>query len=170
MSSKQRLLAVTLLMAGGFAATAQAGTQTTNFNVTATVINDCVISSSNIAFGSYDPTTSTALTAQGAITAKCTKGDVVTVALSQGANSAIASTAAVPVRQMASGTNMLPYHIYLASTGTTEWGTGASNQPVAQTSLSVNTPLSFVTYGSLPAGTDVPAGSYSDTVTATVSY
>ena len=149
-----------------------AATQTTSFNVTATVINDCIISSTNIAFGTYDPTATTAITATGAVTARCTKGDVVSVALGQGLNPATGSTAAVPARQMISGANLLPYHIYIASTGTTEWGTGTvgTNTPPAQTSVSVLTALSYPTNGSLPAGTDVPAGSYSDTVIATVTY
>jgi spore coat protein U-like protein len=170
---KKTLLAAAALSFGGFAMTAAAGTQTTTFQVTATVINDCIISSSNIAFGNYDPTATTATTnSAGAVTAKCTKGDSVSVALGQGANSGTGSTAAVPVRQMASGTNLLPYHIYIASTGTTEWGTGTvgTNEPAAQTSTSVNTALSFPLYGSIPAGADVPAGSYTDSVVATVTY
>jgi len=139
---KKTLLATALLAFGGYALTASAATQVTNFNVTATVINNCIISSTNIAFGNYDPTATTAV------------------------------TAAVPVRQMINGANNLPYHIFTASGGTTEWGVGTvgTNEPVAQTSTSVLVPLTFITYGSLPAGTNVPAGSYSDTVIATVTY
>jgi len=166
------LSAFVLLTIGGLATAASASTQTTNFNVSATVINDCSISSSNIAFGNYDPTSTTAITAQGAITALCTMGDSVSVALGQGSNAAASSTAAVPVRQMASGTQKLPYHIYMASSGSVEWGTGTigTNQPAAQTSASVKTALTFTTYGTILAGVDVPAGSYTDTVVATVTY
>jgi len=172
-SHKKVLAAAVAIVAGGAAVNAGAGTLTTSFNVTATVINDCTISSTNIAFGNYDPTGATAVTAQGAVTAKCTKGDAVSVALDQGKNPTGASTAAVPARQMVNGTNLLPYHIYIAaSPSTTEWGTGTvgTNEPAAQTSASVSTALTFTTYGSLPAGADVPAGAYSDTVTATVTF
>ncbi|WP_158753209.1 spore coat U domain-containing protein [Dyella sp. S184] len=169
---KKTLLATAVLVFGGFAINASAATQPTSFAVTATVINDCVISSTNIAFGNYDPTVATVITAQGAVTALCTMGDVVSVGLNQGLTPGTGSTAAVPVRQMVNGTNDLPYHIYIASSGTTEWGTGTvgTNEPAAQTSASVLIPLSFVTYGSLPAHANVPAGSYSDTVVATVTY
>jgi spore coat protein U-like protein len=169
----KHFLAFAVVAGSACAGNALASTQTTSFNVTATVINDCVINSTNVAFGNYDPTVATAVTAQGAVTAKCTKGDVVSVALNQGANPATGSTAALPLRQMVSGTtNFLPYHIYVASAGTTEWGTGTvgTNTPPSQTSASVNTALTFTTYGSLPAGSDVPAGNYSDTVVATVTY
>jgi spore coat protein U-like protein len=172
MMFKKTLIATALLAFGGFAMTASAATQVSTFNVTATVINDCIISSTNIAFGNYDPTVATAVTAQGAITAKCTLGDVVSVGLNQGLTPGTGSSAAVPVRQMINGANNLPYHIYTTSGGTTEWGVGTvgTNEPAAQTSLSVLIPLTFTTYGSLPAGTNVPAGSYSDTVIATVTY
>ena len=172
MNALPRSLALGLILVAGAVTQACASTQTTSFNVTATVINDCIISSTNIAFGTYDPTVATALTAAGAVTARCTKGDVVSVALGQGANPASGSTATVPARQMISGANLLAYHIYIANTGTTEWGTGTvgTNTPPAQTSASVLTALSFPTNGALPAGTDVPAGSYTDTVVATVTY
>ncbi len=172
MSHRKILAAAVAMVLGGAAVNGWAGSSTTSFNVTATVVNDCIIASTNIAFGNYDPTGTTAVTAQGSVTAKCTKGDSVSVALNQGANPAGASTAAVPARQMANGTNLLPYHIYIASASTTEWGTGTvgTNEPAAQTSTSAGTALTFTTYGSLPAGADVPAGSYSDTVIATVTF
>ena len=172
MSHKKILAAAVAMVLGGSAVNTWATTGTTSFNVTATVINDCTIGSTNIAFGNYDPTSATAVTAQGSVTAKCTKGDAVSVALNQGSNPATGSTAAVPARQMVNGTNLLPYHIYIAATGTTEWGTGTvgTNEPAAQTAASVSTSLTFTTYGSLPAGADVPAGSYSDTVIATVTF
>lgn len=167
---KKTLLATAVIALAGFALNASAASSNTTFQVTATVVNNCVINSTNIAFGNYDPTSATAVTAQGSVTAKCTKGDVVYVELGQGNNPGTGSTAAVPARQMKSGANLLPYDIYTTSGGTTEWGTGTANRPASQTSASVNTPLTFVTYGSLPAGTDVPAGSYTDSVVATVTY
>jgi len=172
MSHRKVLAAAVAMVLGGATFSAWATTGNTTFTVTATVINDCTISSTNIAFANYDPTSATTLTATGAVTAKCTKGDSVSVALNQGANPATGSTAAVPARQMANGTNYLPYHIYIAATGTTEWGTGTvgTNEPAAQTAASVNTALTFTTYGSLPAGADVPAGAYSDSVIATVTF
>ena len=172
---KKALLATALIAFGGFAMTASATSSPTAFNVTATVINNCIINSTNIAFGNYDPTSATAVTAQGSVTARCTKGDVVTVALGQGLNAASGSTAAIPARQMKDpvSTNLLPYHIYTTSGGTTEWGNTAAQEPASQTSTSGGVPgtLTFTTYGSLPAGTDVVAGTgYIDSVLATVTY
>jgi spore coat protein U-like protein len=169
MMFKKTLLAVTLLGLVGIAADASAATSAP-FQVTATVIKSCSISTTPIAFGNYDPTSATTATAQGSVSAKCTKGTAVTVALDQGLHQATGSTGPIPARQMASGSNMLPYNIYTTSGGTTEWGNTTASEPVTQPSLSVNTALVFTTYGSLPAGADVPIGSYADTVTASLVF
>lgn len=171
---KKTLLAAAAIALGGFSSLSFAGAspQSATFTVTATVIKGCTVSATNIAFGNYDPTSATAVTAQGAVTAKCTKGSVVAVALDQGLNAASGSTAATPARQMKdSSGDLLAYHIYTTSGGSTEWGNTSASEPATQTSTSAATALTFTTYGSLPAGQDVPAAtSYTDTVTATLTF
>jgi spore coat protein U-like protein len=162
------------MILGVSAAIAGAGTVNTNFNVTARVVNNCTVSSSSISFGNYDPTSPAAVSAQGTITAKCTKGDAVSVALNQGANPASGSTPIAPARRMTNGSSKyLPYHIYVAaSPNKEEWGTGAAgkHEPLAQIAAGVSVPIIFTTYGSLPAGTNVPAGEYTDIVVAIVTF
>jgi spore coat protein U-like protein len=153
---------------------AAGGTVNTNFNVTATVVDRCLVSSTSISFGSYDPTSAAALQAQGAITAKCTKGGAVSVALNQGANPAPGSTPMAPVRRMTDGaSHYLPYHIYIAPPPSKqEWGTGSAgrNEPPAQMAAGLSAPIIFTTYGALSAGTNVPAGEYTDVVVAVVTF
>ena len=170
MKFQKTLLAVALLGLTGAVANVYAATTSATFQVTATVIKSCTISTAPIAFGNYDPTSTAAVLAQGSVSAKCTKGTPVTVALDEGLNKSSGSTATTPARQMVSGTSLLPYDIYTTSGGTTEWGNATASEPSTQTSISVNTPLVFTTYGSLPAGTDVPAGNYVDTVTASLVF
>jgi len=162
------------MILGVSASIAGAGTANTNFNVTATVVDRCTISSSGISFGSYDPSSATGLRAQGAITAKCTKGGAISVALNQGANPAPGSTPVAPARRMTDGaSNYLPYHIYVAGPPSKEeWGAGAAgkNQPSAQIAAGVSAPIIFTTYGALSAGTNVPAGEYTDIVIAVVTF
>jgi spore coat protein U-like protein len=173
-TSGKRALTVAAVALGGSAASAWGGSANTSFNVTATVINNCTVTSNGISFGSYDPTRASASTAQGGVVAKCTRGDSVTVALDQGTNPAPGSTPTVPARRMTDGAaHYLPYHIYFApSPSKVEWGAGAAgkNQPSTQIAASVGAPLTFTTYGSLPAGTNTPAGSYLDIITATVTF
>ena len=173
-SSPARHTAGAAIILGVSAAIAAAGTANTNFNVTARVVNNCTVSSSSLSFGDYDPTSSSGLSAQGTITAKCTKGDAVSVALSQGANPAPGSTPVAPARRMTNGvSNYLPYHIYVAAPPSKEeWGSGAAgkNQPSAQIAAGVGVPIIFTTYGSLPAGPNVPPGEYTDIVVAIVTF
>jgi spore coat protein U-like protein len=161
-------------MLSGSASVVSAGTSNTYLNVTATVLDRCLVSSSSLAFGSYDPTNAATLRAQGTISARCTKGDAVSVALNQGANPAPGSTPVEPIRRMTDGaSHYLPYHIYVAAPPSrTEWGTGAAgkNQPPAQIAAGVGAPVVFTTYGALSAGTNVPAGEYADIVIAIVTF
>jgi spore coat protein U-like protein len=173
-TSGKRALTLAAVALGSSAASAWGGSANTSFNVTATVLDNCTITSRGISFGSYDSTGRSGATAQGAVIAKCTRGDAVSVALDQGIYPAPGSTPAVPLRRMADGAlHYLPYHIYVApSPSKTEWGAGAGgrNQPLAQIAASVGAPLTFTTYGSLPAGTNAPPGAYLDIVTAIVTF
>jgi spore coat protein U-like protein len=172
--SRARQTAAAAMILGVSVSIAAAGTASTNFNATAKVINNCTVSSSSISFGNYDPTNPAGLSAQGTVTAKCTKGDAVSVALNQGANPGPGSTPLAPARRMTNGaSNYLPYHIYLAAPpNKQEWGTGAAgrSEPLAQIAAGVGVPIIFTTYGSLPAGTNVPAGEYIDIVVAIVTF
>lgn len=167
-------LTVALVALGSSAASAWGGSANTSFSVSATVISNCSVTSRGISFGSYDPIRGAAATAQGAVIAKCTPGSSVSVALGQGTHPAPGSTPAVPARRMADGaSHYLPYHVYLGpSPSKIEWGSGPAgkNEPLTQIAASGGAPLTFTTYGYLPAGTSAPAGLYLDIVTAVVTF
>jgi spore coat protein U-like protein len=167
------MLAVILGIAVPAAGGSLARNGSTEFAVSATVVDNCVVSSKGIAFGIYDPGRASAATAQGSITAKCTRGDAVSVSLNQGLHPGAGSTPAVPLRRMASGSRYLPYHIYLSPPpGNREWGSGTPGrfEPAPQVAAAVSAPLIFTTYGWLPPGINVDAGQYVDIVTATVTF
>lgn len=163
-------LATTVLVAGSATA---ATTATGTFQVTASVANSCVVTAANnIAFGAYDPASSnntTALDGAGSVSVRCTRGSNAAIALNQGLNAATGSLCTSPLRQMADGgTNRLRYDIYSDSGRASAWGCDATND-VDQSFTSL-APVTFTTYGRIPAGQDVPAGNYADTVTVTVTF
>ncbi|MCE5232342.1 MAG: spore coat U domain-containing protein [Mizugakiibacter sp.] len=173
MKIKTALIATGLALAG-IGMQAQAGTASGSFNVTASVVPSCkVVSTADIAFGNYDPAdanNTTALDAAGNVTVRCTKNTPAAVTLNQGNNAAAGSTCAAPSRQMAdSGSNRLGYAIYKDASRTQAWGCDATNQ-ASFTSAGIASPATLDTYGRIPAGQDVPAGSYSDTVAVTVTF
>lgn len=175
MQSQQRwtrnLLASAVLVAvAAMSGTAAAGTATSNLPVSATISANCTIDASGgVAFGAYDPIVTnktTALTATGTISTTCTNGSSATITLGQGANAGTGSTAAAPVRRMLAGTsNYLSYQLY-SNSGMTTVFDGSTGVGVTGTGSAVSTSV----YGSVAAGQNVPAGSYSDTVVATVAF
>jgi spore coat protein U-like protein len=143
-----------------------AGTATTNLSVTATISNNCTISTTTVAFGAYDPVVtnaSTALDGTGGVTIACTKGAAPTIGLGLGSN------ASGGTRRMANGTDYLTYELYKETGRTSVWGNSGGDlfTPAAAPSKEGRT---FTVYGRVAAGQDLPAASYSDTVVATVNF
>lgn len=134
------------------------------FNVSATVVNNCLISATNIAFTSQGVLKS-ALSATGAITARCTNGDAFRIALSGG------STNNVAARQMqrAGGGGAVNYQLYVDSGHATAWGDGSAGTGMA-TGTGTGNPVSINVYGLVPAQSTPMPGSYSDSITATISF
>jgi spore coat protein U-like protein len=72
---------------------------------------------------------------------------------------------------MTLGTDNLTYNIFTGTDHSTIWGDG-NNGSVTQSFsaiLSLGT-ISFTAYGLIPTGQYVPTGTYSDTITVTVTY
>lgn len=163
-------LASALFVAVGSAAPsmAVASTATSNLDISASVPANCTISTSPLSFGSYDPIGNNSdLSGTGTVTTTCTSGASATITLGQGSNPGGGSTNASPSRRLADGANRLSYFLYQDNAGTTVWGNTAGTG-VAPTAN--GTAQDSNVYGAIPAGQNVPAGSYSDTVTATVTY
>lgn len=76
-----------------------------------------------------------------------------------------ASTPAAPLRQLASGASRLAYFLYRDSGHTTVWGNAGVAAPTGTGAGVTNT-----VYGRVTAGQNKPAGSYTDTVVATITY
>ena len=142
-----------------------AATATANLTVSATVSVNCVVTAGTLSFGAYDPVVANAsadLDGSGTFTVACTKGATgLTIELGQGSNYSSG-------RRMVASGNYLPYELYSNSGRTTVWGSGAA--AVSPSAPSSNAPVTYTVYGRVAAGANVTAGSYSDTVVATVNF
>lgn len=147
--------------------TVYATTATANLSVSATVSVNCTVSAGTLAFGSYDPVVANAsadLDASGTFTVACTKGSAgVTIDLGQGTNYSSG-------RRMAASSNYLTYQLYSDSGRTTVWGSTSSGATVALSAPTSKAATTHTVYGRVASGQDLPAGSYSDTVVATVNF
>jgi spore coat protein U-like protein len=70
---------------------------------------------------------------------------------------------------MLNGATPLSYALYSNAGRSTNWGNTPGTDTVAQTASTI-LPISFTVYGRIPQQQSVGAGSYTDTVTVTVSY
>lgn len=131
----------------------------------------CSLSTTNLAFGTYNPATATPTTATGSATANCIS---VTLAMNATVDFALSAGTSgnAAARQMANGTARLNYNIFQDAGHTTVWGNG-SNGGTVQTMAIVNL-LSFTgtktAYGRIPAKQYVKPGLYTDSIVVTFIF
>lgn len=140
-----------------------AATDTTTFDVTATVVNACDVSASNLAFGNYDPISLVARDATTTINVICTLGAGYSLRLNAGLNGG----GVVANRKMASGANQLSYNLYTDVLRTVVWGNDALTG-VSGTGTGLSVPT--LVYGRIPAQQTVGAASFTDTITVTLEF
>jgi spore coat protein U-like protein len=149
-------------------APASAQTRTTTFQVTASVAANCTISATTLAFGAYDPVDANAtapLDGQGGVTIACTRGSTASIGMDNGSYYSSG-------RRMSDGQatpSFLTYELFQDASRATPWG-NASGSWFTPAVAPSKAPRTFPVYGRVAAGQDAPAGSYSDTVTATVNF
>jgi spore coat protein U-like protein len=136
-------------------------TVTAQFSVTATIVKDCTVSATNLAFGNY---TGALNSSTSTVSVTCTSTTTYTVGLSAG----LATGATVTNRSMQNGSALLHYGLYSNSGHTTNWGNTSATNWVSGTGNGAAQPLTV--YGQIPAIQYVKPGSYTDTITVSVTY
>jgi spore coat protein U-like protein len=162
------LVSALALSGAGFALSGLAATSTASLGVSAQILDACTIAATPVAFGDYDHTAGSAKTASGSVTETCTNGTAATITLGEGLHAKLASVPGVPLRQMASGTDLMAYFLYSDAGAGTLWGNTPATG-VAQTGTG-DAGTTLTVYGFITAGQNVPVGSYADTVLATVTF
>jgi spore coat protein U-like protein len=151
------------------AAPALAATVADNMTVSSSVTATCVISAAPLSFGPYDTVTTGNVDAQAVLTFTCTSGTTgIQITLGQGLAPAEDSSDATPLRQMQSGDDRLAYFLYQESGRTTVWGNTLATAPAAV--VGTGEAQTATVFGRIPADQNVPAGTYTDTVAATVNF
>lgn len=143
-------LAVVVLGAGGLAGQAEAG---------------CTISTAGVAFGTYDVFAASAMVSTGTISLTCNKKEKdVSIFLSSGLSGTYtARTMRGP------GGDALTYNLFLQPFSLI-WGDGTGGTTFHTVTRAIVGTVNVIMYGLSPAGQDVRAGLYTDTVVATVNF
>jgi spore coat protein U-like protein len=150
---------VTLAFAPMFAF---AGTTTTPIAVSATVATDCSVTANPLAFGSYSGAVNNVSTT---IAVTCTNTTPYTVGL--GAGSGSGATVTNRLMTISAGTQTLGYGLYQDSGHATNWGNSTGSWVSGTGAGSAQT---LTIYGQIAAGQYPTPGSYTDSVTVTVTY
>jgi spore coat protein U-like protein len=121
----------------------------------------CTISAGGaVSFGNYDWTVAAPTDTVGSMTYTCTS--TAFVFLSTG------SSGTYTQRTMLAGANALGYNLYTDAARTQVWG-DLFNGGTIQVAPA-GTPARLDVYGRIPAGQNVPLGSYTDTITVTFFF
>ncbi|HET7707832.1 MAG TPA: spore coat U domain-containing protein [Thermoanaerobaculia bacterium] len=152
-------LALTFISVAAFAQSAT----TTNAanNISATVVANCRITNFALAFGNYDPTSTTATDASTTFDVRCTRGTAASIALDLGVNEG-----GTGGRRLTDGAAFLTYGLFVDAGRTTAWTTAAPKGYLAASNAAVSQTI----FGRIPAEQDVLVGNYFDTVQATINF
>ena len=141
---------------------AVAATVTTTFGVTATVQATCLVSATNLAFGTYTGTTTDVAST---VSVTCSNTTPYNVGLSAG----LATGSTVTTRQMTGPASaLLNYALFSDASRTVNWGQTIGTDTVTGTGNGTAQAISV--FGRLSSGQFVAPGAYTDTITATVTY
>ena len=175
MNKKQLAALIASIALAGVAGTAVAGSKSTTLNVTANVASTCDISTTPVAFGTYDPTAAAAHNGNGTVTLTCVKGSLPVVSLDLGAN-----PVGTQRHMKGAGTDVLQYELFqpanntagtvCAGTETVVWGDGTNGTQFAATAAPDALARTYNVCGSIPKGQSVSADNYTDAVTAKVDF
>lgn len=143
--------------------------------LTARAAVTCSVSATGPAFGNYNPLNASPTLANGLVTVTCTLLSGSTTTVNVVTSYSAGNSGSYANRSMLSGANVLHYNIYFdaAFTQIRGDGTGGSQTGGATFTLTKTAPTdqaSGTIYGRMPAGQDVAAGNYSDTIILTVTY
>ena len=156
---------------------AHAGSATANLSVTASVANNCTISTTSLGFTSYDPVSGGNVIASGTVIVACTKNaSSLWIGLDTGVNPVVSQ------RNLYGTTNhdKLAYNLMQPTTTVPAavcpaYGAGTPWTNLIAGGLTLTTPTGKATRtynvcGQIASGQDVSVDSYTDTIIATINF
>ena len=148
---------------------AHAGSASTTFNVTITLVSSCSSSANNLNFGSSVGLLTSAVTGNTTLSVTCSNTTPYNVGLDAGT----VSGSTVAARLMAGTTTgntstTMSFELYTTSGLGTVWGNTVGTNTVSGTGSGAAQTLTV--YGQVPAQTTPKPDTYETTITATVSY
>ena len=126
---------------------------------------DCSINTTGVNFGPYNVFDSAPVDSTGSVRYQCSGNtNSFTVAIGRG------SSPTFTPRTLRSGADAMNYNLYLDAARTNVWGDGTSGTTLFTVSSSGGKAVTVPIFGRIPAGQDVAAGTYSDSIVVTIQF
>ncbi|MDK3017345.1 Csu type fimbrial protein [Pseudodonghicola flavimaris] len=162
-SAALAILAVALC---GYTGPVVAQTATATFGVQIVISDDCeVTSTETLDFGTQGVLT-TAVTSSADLQITCTTGTGYSIGLNEGATTG--GTTATRLMEVSGGGATIGYELYSDSARTSNWGDTIGTDVV--TGTGTGAAQTYTVYGTVPSQTTPAAGTYTDTITVTVTF
>jgi spore coat protein U-like protein len=130
----------------------------------------CTVSATGVDFGNYNPVSIMDNDSSGTVRVRCSLvlalAGSYTIQLSRG------SSATYAQRSLTSGGSTLRYNLYTSNARNQIWGdgTGGSLSVTNNFTALLGVDQTTTVYGRVPAGQNVPPGSYADTILVTIVF
>jgi spore coat protein U-like protein len=127
----------------------------------------CWVSTTPVNFGSYDIFATMPADSTGAVSLYCNQENFITASIAPSTNSG-----SFDPRQMrlATGTDLMDYNLYRDASRTQIWGDGTGGTFMISGTVARKGTVNYTVYGRIPAGQDISAGLYMETLTVTLTW
>lgn len=136
-------------------------------------VASCIVSSSGVALGSYTFNQVGPTDATGNINVSCTLIGIVSLFVNYEIRLSAGISGSYAQRQLDSGANRLNYNLYSNPARSAIWGDGTAGTATVSDGYLLgllSTVRDYPVYGRAPAGQNIAAGVYTDTITVTLLY
>ena len=145
---------------------ALASTTTATIPVSVTVIDSCIVDATPVVFGNYTGISGGSSSAAATVSPTCTVGTAYTIELCAG----LGNSATYANRKLTGPSgSVINYNLYSDAARTVVWGDGSAGT-ARPSGIGTGTAQPISLYCSVPSAQAVAVGSYSDTVTVTLTY
>jgi spore coat protein U-like protein len=128
--------------------------------------DQCSISTTSVSFGTYNVFSSAPTDSTGSVTYRCNGNTTgLWISLTRGQSPSFSP------RTLRKGSEELGYNLYLDAARTTVWGDGSGGtQTGFDLSSEKKADVTLPIYGRIPAGQDVAAGNYTDSISVVINF
>lgn len=134
---------------------------------------NCNVNVTGLSFGGYDVFSAIPKDSAATITVTCNAPPQnpnapipVSISLSPGSSGSFGQRQL----QRLGGPELLAYNLFTTPSFSTVWGDGSGGSQSQTNLVTRTTPWNATIFGRIPAGQNVPAGSYSDVITVTIEW